>query len=70
MIRSSKWIIIKVNVDCDAYNCDIFEVFSSCLVKGIEEIEERDPDRVVADVVLPGDQENIQWKQVIIIFGT
>lgn len=37
-------------------------MFSLCLVKAIEEIEERDPDRVVADVVLSGDQENIQWK--------
>lgn len=62
MIINMKWIVAKFKVYFDSYNWNSFLSFSLCLVKAIEEIEERDPDRVVADVVLPGDQENIQWK--------
>ncbi|XP_057292067.1 nuclear receptor-binding protein-like isoform X2 [Hydractinia symbiolongicarpus] len=35
---------------------------SNDFVKGIDEIEERDSDRVMAEIVYPDQRENIQWK--------
>ena len=50
------------------YTCE-WVLYVSCMlkqfvfiVKAGEELEEGDLDRVVAEVIYPGEKDNVQWK--------